>query len=711
MALSALPYGAVKSVNGERFGSQGSAQVAGLSDGGYVVVWVNYDAQGEGALPAAVNAASDIRMRLFNADGTARGEEIAVNNLNRGWQVDPDVAVAPDGRIAVTWTDGWGFWGGAEHPGALADGEPDSQAVMARFFSPAGQALGSNQLVNQTTVNNQRTATVAALENGRFLIAWEDWSLSCTAGGGCGGGPGIKARLYASSGQAFASEQAWTGGWNFAPQAVPLAGGGAAHIWLSAYYYDPAALVVRMHDASGGALASEVAQAIGGQGAGAQWHAAPLSDGGLALAWTHRDPVTGDGDGTSVRARLVNADGTPRGDSFRVNGIALSDQGQVRVAPLDDGGFVAAWQSVLPADKTRGDWTLQIRAQVFDGQGRRVGTEAVIDSEDQSLAINDLIGLDGGGFVVAWTGRSWIDVHVRAFASNGQALGDAVVVHEAGGFQSDARLAPLDDGRFAVTWHASSDGYNGGDGSVDGVQARTFATRGLTVNGSGDADKLSGTPFTDRISAGAGNDQVLAWGGADQIDGGTGVDTVVLPVSTADVLANAAALVLAPGQVSALGSSLGTVSLTGVERVKLDDGLYAADTVAGGKTWQAAALWHAAFDRLPTVGELSRWTRTADDSASMEALAAAMLREYAPANLSNADLVTHLYVQLVGQMPSADTVDAFAAQVGGGRTWGSQADLFSWAAGQDLNLQAMVDVAGMPFVGSIQSLDPALWFG
>ena len=710
MASSAWPYGGVKSVNSERFGSQGTAQAAALPDGGYAVVWVNCDAQGAAELPSAVNAASDIRLRLFNADGTARGEEIAVNDRNRGWQVDPDLAVTPDGRIAVTWTDGWGFWGGAEHPGSFADGEPDSQAVMARFFSASGQALGSNQLINQTTVNNQRSATVAGLENGRFLIAWEDWSLSCNDMG-CGGGPGIKARLYATDGRPQGSEQAWTGGWHFAPQAVPLAGGGAAHLWLSAYYYDPAALVVRMHDAAGGALGSEVAQAIGGQGAGAQWSAAPMTDGGLALAWTHRDPATGDGDGTGIRARLVNADGTPRGDVFTVNGIARSDQGQVRVAALDGGGFVAAWQSVLPANETRGDWTLEIRAQVFDAQGRRVGNEVAVYGEDQSLALNDLVGLDGGGFVVAWTGRSWIDVHVRAFASNGQPLGDAVVVHDGGGFQNEPRLAALDDGRFTVTWHASSDGYNGGDRSVDGGQTRSFATRGLGIDGSSQADTLTGTPLGDRITAGAGNDRVLAWGGDDQIDGGSGVDTVVVPVITADVLAHAAALEFAPGRLSALGSPLGTVSLTGVERVKLDDGLYAVDTTAGGKTWQAAALWQAAFDRLPTVGELSRWTHVADDSAGMEALAAAMLREYAPANLSNADLVTHLYVQLVGQLPAADVVQAFAAQIGAGRTWASQADLFSWAASQDLNVQAMVDAAGVPFVGIIQPLDPAPWFG
>lgn len=712
MVASALPYGHVKSVNQERYGSQGAAQTAALPDGGYVAVWVNYDAQGAGLAPTAGNAASDIRMRLFNADGTARGPEIAVNNRDRGWQVDPDLAVTPDGRIAVTWTDGWGFWGGAEHPGSNTEDLPGSQAAMARFFSPQGQALGAQVLVNQTTANDQRGVSVAALESGRFLLAWEDWSLSCDAFG-CGGGPGIKARVYSADGQALGSEQAWTGSWCFAPVPEPLANGGAAHVWLDGYYHNAAKLVVRMHDAAGGALGSEVAQSIGGQGAGAQWSTDGLSDGGLVLAWTHRDPASGDGNGngSGILARLVSADGVPRGDTFVVNGTTTSDQSQVRVAALDGGGFVAVWQTMLPADATRGTWTLLLHAQVFDDQGRRMGSEVVVSDEDQSLSLSDLVGLEGGGFVVAWTGRSWVDTHARAFDANGQPLGDTVVVHDAGGHQSQARLVALQDGRFSVTWLAASDGYNGGDGSAEGIQTRSFATRGLNLDGGNEADALVGTPLADRIGAGAGNDTVHAWGGADRIDGGAGVDTLVLPVATADVLQRPADFVFQPGQLTRLGCSLGTVDLTGIERVRLDDGLYAIDTTVGGKAFEAAALWQAAFGQLPAQPELSRWTAAADESVDMRALAAAMLDAYAPPNLSNADLVAHLYTQLVGEAPTAEVVSAFAAQIGVDKMWVSQADVFAWAASLDLNVQAMVDDGGVSFVGSIQMLDPVFWFG
>lgn len=335
----------------------------------------------------------------------------------------------------------------------------------------------------------------------------------------------------------------------------------------------------------------------------------------------------------------------------------------------------------------------------------------VVSGEDQSLVLGDLIGLDGGGFVVAWSGYGWVDTLVRAFDPNGQPLGDAVVVHEPGGHQSQARLAALPDGRFSVTWLAASDGYDGGDGSLEGIQTRSFATRGLDLDSGSNADVLMGTPFADRISAGAGNDVVYGWGGNDVIDGGPGVDTLVLPVDTADALAHVADMVFQAGNLARLGSSLGAADLAGIERVRLEDGLYGLDTSAGGKVFQAAALWRAAFGTLPGRVELSHWAAVADGSADMQALAASMLDSLAPPGITNADVVSHLYVQLVGHAPTADVVNTYASQIGVGKTWSSQADLFAWAASQDLNVQSMIEDAGVAFVGSIQVLDPTPWFG
>lgn len=706
MAASVAPWGSVMSVNLATYGQQDGAVTARLPDGGFVVVWVDNDAQGEGALPDGGNAASDIRLRLFNADGSARGFETTVNTHTRGWQVDPDVAVLADGRIAVTWTDGAGFYGGAEHPGSGTLGDADSRSVRLRVFSDSAQPLGSEQLLNQTVSMDQLGSDAVALADGRLLVGWEDWSSSCNSNG-CGGGPSVKARLYASDGNALRSEMGWADSWNYAPAPVALTGGGYSAVWLSAYYMDPAQIRVRLHDSSGGALATEYAFATGA-GAGAQWAGAGLGGGGLVLAWTLRDASSGDGSGKSVAVQLFDASGAKAGGVIIANSTTAGDQENVRVAATADGGFVVAWESTTLPDSS-GIWTRQLRLQLFDAQGHARGAEQLVEADDAALQLNDVVALDGGGFAVAWTGRSWIDVHVRAYAASGQPLGDTVVVHGNGGFQNQARLTALEDGAFNVTWSVSYDGYNGGDGSGAGLHTRSFVTRGLTLAGDADADTLKDSPLDDRIDGGAGNDRIHCQGGRDQVAGGDGVDTLVLPVPLADVLQHLSDWQLKPGGPTAGRSSVGELLISGVERVQLADAMYAFDTLVGGKTWQAASLLHLAFAALPSSDDLSRWTAVADRSADFGTLAAALLHDVVPTAISDEVLVDFLYLRLTGQKADAATVATYADQVRPGGTWDDQGELLAWAAALPANADAMLMAGGVPFAGSVQALDLADW--
>jgi len=172
-----------------------------------------------------------------------------------------------------------------------------------------------------------------------------------------------------------------------------------------------------------------------------------------------------------------------------------------------------------------------------------------------------------------------------------------------------------------------------------------------------------------------------------------------------------------PGVLSRIGSGQGTVTLNGVERLQLDDGLFAFDTQAprdgsaGGEVWQAAALYRAAFGALPGQADLSHWTWQADRQATMADLAQAMLAEYVPAGVPTGALVAHLFQVLVGSAAPADVVAQVSSQVGPGMAWSSQGDLFAWAASQPVNADAMVDLTGQPFAGSIQALDPLPWMG
>jgi len=220
--------------------------------------------------------------------------------------------------------------------------------------------------------------------------------------------------------------------------------------------------------------------------------------------------------------------------------------------------------------------------------------------------------------------------------------------------------------------------------------------------------QVLGSSDSDGLVGGAGNDLLNGNGGDDIIVGGGGVDTLVLDVSTDDVL-DTNNLVCVPGAPSVIGSSIGVVYVDGIERVKLTDGLYAFDTLAptatdpGGKVWQAAALYRAGFGQMPDQATLSQWTAQGDVAADMGDLGQAMIDYYAP-GISSPELVAYLYQMLLGVPAPPEAVQAYVDQIGPGKPFETQGDLFAFAASLTENTIHMMD-----FVGSIQVLDPT-WF-
>ena len=141
---------------------------------------------------------------------------------------------------------------------------------------------------------------------------------------------------------------------------------------------------------------------------------------------------------------------------------------------------------------------------------------------------------------------------------------------------------------------------------------------------------------------------------------------------------------------------LGQQSLVGVDLVLFEDGAYALDTLAGGKTWQAFSLIKAAFGAAPDQSLLSQWVKTAQDSADFNALAETFLNTYAPAGFTTEALVSHLLQIYSGAAPTEETLDnalAYLSSLG----LDADAEILAFAA------ENLVDTTG--FAGSIQPLD------
>jgi hypothetical protein len=185
------------------------ANVAATPDG-YLVV---YSDQGASA------AERDVYVRYLGADGIAPQAGYRVNTTSDGSQLEPAVAVAPDGRAFVVWTD---------LEARAEDG--DSGSIRGRALHPFGLPIGADQAINTTTTKAQFFPAVAAAADGAFFVAWQDES---------GAGPdvdesGVRGRLvYPDYGPADGALGARCGGDAPACQSeltcTPAGGGSYCH--------------------------------------------------------------------------------------------------------------------------------------------------------------------------------------------------------------------------------------------------------------------------------------------------------------------------------------------------------------------------------------------------------------------------------------------------------------------------------------------------
>src|SRR5439155_2036060 len=134
-------------VNQQAAGDQENVRVALLKDGGAVFVW-----QG------GVSGFQHINARFLKRDGTFATGDRLVNTYTNNHQIDPALSVLAGGSVVVAWS---------------SYGQDGSMyGVYAQLFSPAGDKVGSEFQVNQSTTLSQRSPAAAALPDGGFALVW-----------------------------------------------------------------------------------------------------------------------------------------------------------------------------------------------------------------------------------------------------------------------------------------------------------------------------------------------------------------------------------------------------------------------------------------------------------------------------------------------------------------------------------------------------------
>jgi Ca2+-binding RTX toxin-like protein len=464
------------------------------------------------------------------------GSEFLVNTTTADRQDDPTITALADGRFVVAWTD----W-------SASGGDTSSFAVRAQVFNADGSKSGAEFLVNTTTAAGQSEPTITALPDGRFVVAWQDFSQS----GGDTSSFAVRAQAFNADGSPSGSEllvNATTTNSQFEPTITALADGRFVVAWEdnSQSGGDTSFTAVRaqVFNADGSKSGAELQ--VNTTTASEQFEPTitALPDGRFVVAWVDNSQSADDPSSWAVRAQVFNADGSKSGAEFLVNTTTTSDQSDPTITALADGRFVVAW---VDNSQSGGDTSLHaVRAQVFNADGSKAGAEFLVNTTTTFQQFDPTItALADGRFVVAWrdnsqSGGDTSDSAVRAqvFNADGSKSGAEFLVNTTtASSQFDPTITALPDGRFVVAWVDNS--QSGGDTSLVAIRGQIFDPREAGINLSGTAldDDFVGTGFDDVIDGGAGddtieggdgNDTLRGRDGSDTLDGGDGNDTYIV---------------------------------------------------------------------------------------------------------------------------------------------------------------------------------------
>jgi len=307
-------------VNAVGAGDQEHPQVCRLSGGGTAFVW-------QGGRRGFQN----IYARFLSSGGTwvTPSSDVLVNTFTNNFQVTPAAAPLVNGNVVVTWGSYNQFSGNS------------LQDVYAQVLTPTGQKVGGAVLVNQFTSSNQRTPSIAALSDGRFVVAWVseqqrfDNSID------------LYARIFNANGSSAGGEFAVNTFTNVCanPSVLAAPNGGFIVAWsekdLTSFRTNSWAVYARAFLNTGAPAGAAVR--LNQQRFGDQFAPTLTAIGSDVMAvWTS---LGQDNSSAGVIGRFLGSDLTLPGDEFRVNTTTVGSQIHCAITSDKADRFLVVWSS------------------------------------------------------------------------------------------------------------------------------------------------------------------------------------------------------------------------------------------------------------------------------------------------------------------------------------------------------------------------------
>lgn len=575
--------------------------VAELADGGFIVSWFSfyYDSG---------NLNSLVMAQVYNADGSTNGDVFTVNDATRGLVREIDVAGLTDGGYVISWSISLGRTavyakqydansielsaniqvspsanGDFTDPSLVStdnggyiltfDSYYNNGDIVAQVYDAGGNRITSSTLsVDGNIGAKQYNPDTVMLNDGTMIVVWEEVD-------GSTGNKVIMARQYDQQlnplGVGFQISATSSNGNDNNPVITALDGGGFAVVWGQISDSSNSAstpIYGRVYDSalSPVSTASQMGVAQGLT----SFDLTSLDGGGFTLIYQQIGSISEryivgqnyDANGNIVEGLFRVSAEDPAFLEYSPSAVTLSD-GRVIVTWQDSDGTVSGshivarmydsqMRPVDPADFSQGfvptegndEYIGTINDDVVDGAGGNDILSGMAGNDTLLGGAGDdtLLGGDGNDYLSGGTGD---DILWGGTGDDTLVGGDGFDTANFEGYLSDYEIISNADGTYSVI---DVSGLHGGGTTIisSDIEALYFndvnlmfepsdeeLLAGLTITqegpdgadiikGTTKADVIASAAGDDIISASGGNDYVVAGTGADVVDGGTGHDTI-----------------------------------------------------------------------------------------------------------------------------------------------------------------------------------------
>ncbi len=335
-------------VNATSEGDQQVPQVAMTPDGRFVVVWVEFNQDGEGGA---------IYGQIYGADGTPVGGEFQINATTRFIQDNPDVAMAPDGHFVVVWESG--------------DEEGTWEDVYGRIFDSNGNPADVDFMVNTTTVEDQMYPSIAMDDDGNFVVVWQSYQDDTNT-------YGVFGQRYDAQGNRVGEEfqldtnllSAWF------PKVVMAPDGRFIAVWQNdSEDGSGKGIYGKIYDRDGNPVAEDYLVMPDSKDEDIYFSVAIGTDGSFVLIWNLTE---GYDKVIAIRGQRFNADGTRNGSEFTVAVPPEWERQSASGVAMDSSGsfVVAYYRKVMDGGMEGGD----VYVQRFSADNMRDGNELHVNT-------------------------------------------------------------------------------------------------------------------------------------------------------------------------------------------------------------------------------------------------------------------------------------------------------------------------------------------